>query len=135
MDFQFDSATNYKHKRMGIRMCIHIYIYILCACANMCPWCSQAAALLYPVVPSHAHVAGVAVNPVASHCAYGNSFHVGVQAVALMAALLCCSAAVVETVPVPIEPIPKKVTDRLFVVGRPHPPETVLKYIYSALYI
>ena len=95
----------------------------------MCLWCSQAAALLYPVIPSHAHIAGVAVNPVASHCAYGNSFHVGVQAVALMAALLCCSAAVVETVPVPIEPIPKKVTDRLFVVGRPHPPETVLKYV------
>ena len=110
---------------------IWIYVYLLCACANMCLWCSQAAALLYPVIPNHAHIAGVAVNPVASHCAYGNSFHVGVQAVALMAALLCCSAAVVETVPVPIEPIPKKVTDRLFVVGRPHPPETVLKYMYN----
>ena len=132
MDFQFDIATNYKYKRMGIRMCI--YIYILCACANMCPWCSQAAAFLYPVVPSHAHVAGVAVNPVAPHCAYGNSFHVGVQAVALMAALLCCSAAVVETAPVPIEPIPKKVSDRLFVVGRP-PGDGSSIYIYSALYI
>lgn len=34
MDFQFDSATNYKYKRMGIRMCIYIYICIstLCMC-------------------------------------------------------------------------------------------------------